>query len=362
MSAVNRANGRTVDVPPVATVNELTPAWLSRALGADVSVADSVPVGTGQMGACYRITLEGDDQVPRTLLAKLPAAEQATREFLHGSYSTEVTFYRDILHTVAVNAPRSYYAKISDDEAHRGTFTLLLEDLAPASQGDQIAGCTRAEALRAVENIAGLHAPRWCDPSLLDIGGITPAGPDDAEMMDALFPAATEDVLTMLGAGIAAEDGAILREVAAFGGRWSLARSDRYSLVHGDYRLDNLMFHDDGRLWAVDWQTVAIGLPARDVAFFLSTGLRTDDRRLHERELVEAYRARLLGLGVTDYSEDECWDDYRFAMLQGPLIAVFGCAYSSVRTERGDQMFARMIERACHAIRDLGTLDLLRAL
>ena len=62
------------------------------------------------------------------------------------------------------------------------------------------------------------------------------------------------------------------------------------------------------------------------------------------------------------YSAEECWDDYRFAMLQGPLIAVFGCAYSSTPTERGDRMFAAMISRSVEAIRDLGTVGLLEAM
>ncbi len=354
-------------VQPVATVAELTPDWLTQAFGVEVSAATATAVGTGQMGSCYRLRLGGDDQLPSTVLAKLPCVDQASREFLHGSYRSEVTFYRVLRKTVSVNVPRAYYADISEDEAHRGTFTLLLEDLAPATQGDQIAGCTPDQALGAVENIAGLHAPRWCDPSLLDGvhssgHGLSPASAEDADLMDALFPQAVEDVLASLGRDVSTDDAELLRAVAVFGGRWSLARSDRYSLIHGDHRLDNLMFHPDGRQWAVDWQTVGIGLPARDVAFMLSTGLRTEDRRRHERRLVEAYRTKLLDLGVTDYSDSECWDDYRFTVLQAPLIAVFGCAYSSVRTARGDEMFSRMIERGCNAMRDLGTIDLLKAL
>ncbi len=140
---------------------------------------------------------------------------------------------------------------------------------------------------------------------------------------------------------------------------WSLARSERFGLVHGDYRLDNLMFPADGGpgVVALDWQTLSLGLPARDLAYFIGTGLSVEDRRVHESELVTAYHRALVGHGVTDYDRDQCWDDYRFAMIQGPLVSVFGCAYGT-RTERGDRMFAAMVTRACAAIRDLGTLDL----
>mgnify|MGYP006147111749 CR=1 FL=1 len=76
-----------------------------------------------------------------------------------------------------------------------------------------------------------------------------------------------------------------------------------------------------------------------------------------ERDLVDAYHRRLVALGVEGYPAEECWDDYRFGMLQGPLVTVFGQAYGT-RTERGDRMFAVMTSRCCAAIRDLGTLEL----
>ena len=62
--------------------------------------------------------------------------------------------------------------------------------------------------------------------------------------------------------------------------------------------------------------------------------------------------------GVEGYTFEQCWEDYAFAMLQVPLVATFGCAYSTNRTERGDRMFAVMVERGCAAIRDLGSLRL----
>ena len=49
---------------------------------------------------------------------------------------------------------------------------------------------------------------------------------------------------------------------------------------------------------AVDWQTVSLGLPARDVAFLLGTCLALRDRRAHEKDLVAAYHGALAGHGV----------------------------------------------------------------
>jgi thiamine kinase-like enzyme len=140
--------------------------------------------------------------------------------------------------------------------------------------------------------------------------------------------------------------------------RWMMLHPDRFSLLHGDYRLDNLMFAPDGSVTVVDWQTISVGLPARDLAYFLSTSLAPSDRLAHERDLVAAYHAELLRHGVTDYTDDDCWRDYCLGMLHSPLIATLGAAFSTT-TERGDAMTLVMLERACVAIRELDTLALI---
>lgn len=55
---------------------------------------------------------------------------------------------------------------------------MLLADLAPAVQGDQLAGCTLEEARLAAGALAGLHGPRWCDPEWLTFTGATMPKPD----------------------------------------------------------------------------------------------------------------------------------------------------------------------------------------
>ena len=112
-----------------------------------------------------------------------------------------------------------------------------------------------------------------------------------------------------------------------------------------------------GEVAALDWQTLSLALPARDLAYLVATSLEPEVRRSCEEEVVAAYHARLVELGVEGYDLATCWDDYRFAQLQAPLVASFGCAYGQ-RTERGMRMFAAMVRRAAAAIRDLGTLDL----
>ena len=109
----------------------------------------------------------------------------------------------------------------------------------------------------------------------------------------------------------------------------------------------------------VDWQTLAVGLPARDLSYFVATSLQPDQRASHEQDLVDRYH-RALSEYVDDYDRESCWEDYRFGMLQVPMISTLGFAFSAA-TERGDDMMLAMLERGARAIRELGTLELIRA-
>jgi hypothetical protein len=140
---------------------------------------------------------------------------------------------------------------------------------------------------------------------------------------------------------------------------WLLSEPDRFAVLHGDYRLDNMLFDPDRtRITVVDWQTLGSGLPARDLSYFTATSLQPETRAEVERDLVDAYHRRLLSHGVTGYDFETCWHDYRLGMLQAPLLTVLGCAFAT-STERGDEMMLVMAARGCQAIRELGTLDLI---
>lgn len=345
----------------IESPDELSPAWLSAALGRDVTAYEVAAVGTGQMGSCHRITLTGDLDLPTSVLLKLPSVDSGTRQMVAGAYRGEIRFYTELLSTVNVRTPQCLMATAVDDG---GRFSMLLEDMAPAEQGDQIAGCTPDQARDAAVNLAGLHGPRWNDPTLNDLEWITLSGPDDASLLASVHGPATDTFLDQLGDAISTETRETLLACVEVSEAWSLGRQDeRFGIVHGDYRLDNLLFAPSGAagppVTAIDWQTLSLGLPVRDLAYLVGTGLTIDDRRAHERSIVEAYHLALLRYGVSGYPFETCWDDYRFAMLQGPLVSVFGCAYGA-RTERGDTMFSVMVDRSCTAIRDLGTCDLIR--
>jgi len=357
--------GQQLAIP--AGPEQVTAPWLVAVLRAgghrvDIDSVAVSAIGTGQTGATYRVAVRygtADAGLPESFVVKLPAQDEAVRDRVALSYRSEHAFYTEVADTVAVPLPRCYHCAIADDGAQ---FVLLLADMAPAIQGDQILGCTVAEARLAATALAGLHGPRWCDPAWLDFAGTVMPRPDEAGArgLGDITKMAAQITIEKLGPRMSEADRETVLASAELIADWLLHSPDRFSLLHGDYRIDNLLFDPDRtRVTAVDWQTLAVGLPARDLAYFIATSLHPAERAAHERDLVAAYHQALMDHGVTGYDAETCWQDYRLGMLQVPLISTLGFAFST-ETDRGADMMLAMLQRGSQAIRDLGTLNLIR--
>jgi hypothetical protein len=342
---------------PIATCpGDLSAEWLSDALGTEIRSASAERIGTGQTSSAYRLTIEAEGY-PSTMVAKLAEGEEAARRRVATAHRNEVGFYTQLADTLDVRTPACWYGAVSDDGAR---FTLILEDLAPRLAGRQVDGCSIVQMEHAVRALAALHACRWNDHSLHDVDFLIPLTAERAQFLGDIALTATEQFIARFGSRMEAADISTLREVSEVLGDWQLRRSAPFSLMHGDYRLDNLMFPPVGDdVVAVDWQTLTVALPARDLSYFIGTSLPVEQRRVTEHRLVQSYYDELGARGIEDYSLERCFGDYRFGQLQGPMITVLGCMTSSGRSNEADDMFLAMATRSCAAIRDLGSLGVL---
>ena len=130
-------------------------------------------------------------------------------------------------------------------------------------------------------------------------------------------------------------------------------------LSHGDFRLDNMLFYDNnGRVAVLDWQTLSAGVPMADIAYCISTSFSdSNDRKIHEESLVSRYLKKLnLDDGVYPY--ELAWRDYRRCSFVGFLMGVISSMLVE-RTERGDEMFAVMVERSGKQAIQLESLSLI---
>lgn len=347
---------------------DATPEWLTAALrsgglAVDVAGVRAEPVGTGQMAHNERLFVDYADPAaaraagaPATLVAKLPSPSESSRSAgASGTYRKETLFYLDLAERLLCVTPGCRYGAVSEDGA---LFTLLLEDLAPKQQGDQIVGASDDEIESAVRNLAGLHAPLRGSPELEKIEWL--AG-GDMSLLTMVVEGATPAFIERYRARLSDADVAVLEAFAAHVGNWMERRPPIPTLVHGDYRLDNLMFESTATgvaVATVDWQTLSIGCGGQDLAYLLGNSAPPERRRAHETRMLDAYREAMAGLGVA-MSADEVRDEYVFGSFQGPLITMLG-SMAVGQTERGDDMFMAMASRSCAQIRDLEALDLIR--
>lgn len=336
---------------------DVTPAFLGTILGESVESLTMQPVGTGQMADSVRFTLQPSGN---SVVCKFAAANDTSRAtgLALRSYEIEVRFYREIVPTVGIRTPRCHYAEI---EVDTGWFTLVLEDMAPAVQGDQLAGCTVDQAALALEELAKLHAPRWGDESLLDLewfhrGEQAAAG--TAMIVQGLYAGFAERYAERL----TDEQLALSARLAESIPHLFAQRGDSpVTVTHGDYRLDNMLFGTEGSaapFAIVDWQTATTGPALTDASYFLGAGLLPDDRRKHEQDLIREYHRALLAGGVEGYDWDQCWTDYRRFSFGGLVMAI-AASMLVERTDRGDDMFMAMATRHSEQILDLEATEFL---
>jgi hypothetical protein len=349
-----------IDGPDDITADWLTSALRATTPDARVRSVDIEQIGTGQTGASFRLHLDADATLPSTLVAKTAAGEREQRERVGPGYRNEVGFYTEFRDRVAIRTPRCWFAEISDDNC---SFVLLLDDLAPARPGVQVDGCTVAQAADAVRNLAGLHAPVWNDPTLTGRGDwLSTMTGASAEFLGTVTQSAAEVFIERYAEELG-DDADTLRRAAALTAQWGVIDTGVLTLVHGDYRLDNLMFAEEGDgVSAVDWQTLVVARPGRDLGYFLATSLHIDDRRAHQETLVAEYVDELHRLGVADFTLEQCAVEYRLGVLQAPMITMIGAAYATAeRSASADAMFLAMATRASAALRDLDSFALVEA-
>lgn len=343
--------------------------WMTQALrsagvlegDARVTALAATPVGNGLVGDSFRFSLayEGAPaDAPTTVVGKFPAADPASRGSgaALGLYLREVSFYRELAHTVGIITPRPFYAEI---DPATSDFTLIFEDLGPARPGDQLAGCSLEDAETAMLEAAALHAPWWGDARLMEFPWLR-LGEATAPQIQAMLPAVVGAYKDRYQGQLEAEYVDLVDRLPAAVVAMQAERSVPMTVQHGDFRLDNILFDIQGgkrRMGTLDWQTVTLGAGLTDVAYFLSAGVPPDVRRTHERELVGRYHAELTRLGVTGYDLDACWRDYRRFAVHGVLMGVFS-AMAVERTERGDALFLAMTRGACAQALDHGTFGM----
>ncbi|HKY91462.1 MAG TPA: phosphotransferase [Nevskiaceae bacterium] len=296
--------------------------WLSEQLGEEVAEVEIDPVALGgAFCTLRRLSVRFVAGGERRFVAKAPREDAATRDTARalGLFERERRFYAELAPRCPVAVPACAYA------GPPGTEQLLLEDLGALRGVDQVDGAGVADAARVIDALARLHAAHW--------EGVR------TEPLPAWLVGAEDRAFAQMACAIAARGAPVLCEryrdrlsaAALDGVRRAGARFDAVlgrcargplTLVHGDARIDNVLFRADGSPVFIDWQVPARARGTQDVAYVLSTSLRPADQAAHALALLERWHARIGSLGVHGYAWDDCVRHYREHVLYS-LFAAF---------------------------------------
>lgn len=305
--------------PAPTTLAEVTsPEWLSAMLGATVRNVEIVEtLVTMATKVRLKFDVEGGDAEVQTALC---IKGILTKTEAHASASiVETLFYQDAADSLGIRVPERVHASLNaagdngvlvmwDQIAAGGHFCSALEPFTPE------------EAIDGLDELVKLHIAGWQGNPVYD----TPWIPRFLDRF-AGSPVIPLDMLQGLLDGPRGEPlpNDVLSAERLMKGLGNLAAQVRElpnTLVHGDAHAGNVYRTAEGKLGIVDWQILQKGEWAQDVAYHLAAVLTPEDRRAHERRLLDHYLGRLKALGGPAIDPEEAWTRYRAGMVYGYFL------------------------------------------
>lgn len=329
----------------------MSASWLERALAAGGVVTpqrlamepEVTPIGHGTTSDVVRLRASynsGHVTAPTSVICKIGQQQGES-----GPFTRELRAYQLFGPDPAFRTPRFYFGGIDES----GLSNILLEDLsASAHAGDQIAGCSIAEAEAVVRELALFHRGFWNNPAIASLDWLS-----NPQRLLPAFQRGTEVLRQWLGQRIPAGDFDIITGFRERAERWLDMASPHVTLVHNDPRVDNILFEDrDGQTRAclIDWQSLGRGDPQSDVAYFLSGSLTPEDRRRCERDLVAAHAA-LIAETDSGYTTELALESYRRNIGSGLWMTAIAAAHVK-QTDHNALLLETLVSRNTAAIRD----------
>jgi len=341
----------------------ITARWLTRVLRAGGALAvgrvtdlavERLGAGAGFMSVLARLRIDHERpgaDAPASLIVKFPSrhAGAARMDAAFGHYRREFRFYIQIATEGGACAPRIHHAAFDEES---GGFVIVMEDLVPATAADQVAGMSGEAAAAAIDAIAAFHA-RWWGVPLAGARAWLGDGAARARALEEqsreLWPAYEAFAGAALSANARSVGAALVERVAALAAR---AAGRPSTVIHGDFRADNLMF-GAGPARIIDWQLTARAPGAFDIAYLLTSSLDADARRAAERSLIARYQRRLVEYGVAGYTLADAIADYRLGALIGWCWPIVGAGMLDLSDARGAALFRVWAARMSAAVDDL---------
>ena len=334
------------------SVDELTTEWFDQAIGGTVGARvvdvrhERIGVGIGFVGDLVRSTLTWDPPAPdhpRSVVVKLPSTVATNRAVGEGlmAYEREIVVYRDLADDVGLPMPDHIHSDLDENRAPwltnavawllerlpvRGVqwlvnrllnlpestqrrYLLVMEDIDDARPAEQFDGGNLDDAHAALRVLARFHAGHWMRPDLLDREKLLWPLNRTPKVFQAGYRRNRAEFVSRFSDIV---EPALVDRLDSVDDNLITLSNDLveapWTLLHGDYRLDNLLFRENGEIVVVDYQLMLWGRAGWDVAYFITTAL-TPDHRAEEDALLRTYHDELIAAGVTDYTWAQLCED-----------------------------------------------------
>jgi hypothetical protein len=372
------------------TADELDAAWFSQTLGPDhdgasVTAVDHARIGEGigfigELIRC-RLTWDREDSsLPTSVVAKVPSSLTANRSLGEGlmAYEREIIVYRDLAPLIGLPMPAFFHGEMDPNPAPwalkvvawlldhlplRGVswmidrllnmpesalrrFLLVMEDIDDARPAQQFDGGSLDDAFPALEILASFHAEHWNDQALLEQEPLIWPIDRTPKVYQATYRKNRDSFLKRFDEQI---EPAMIRHLDDV--QENLIERTRelakgpWTILHGDYRLDNILYRSTGELVVLDYQLVLWGRAGWDVGYFITTALGPE-HRAHEESMLRHYHDALISHGVEDYSYDQLLADTRLTkdLLAHRLIGS-GDTFDTQVAGRDDSFMDHLVRR-----------------
>ena len=369
------------------TAAELTPEWFSQTVGATFGASvqsverEVVGAGVGFLGQLHRCVLTWEPgtpmEAPTSVVVKLPptvAANKATGEATQ-AFEREIVVYRDLIASMGIPAPKFIYADLDPNPgawlarvvlffltvlpvravnwlvlkfiklsaSSKRRYLLVMEDIADARPPNQVEGGSIADVDAALDVLAAFHGQCWMWSEVEDRNRLIWPHDQAPKVLKASYMRNRSDFVDRYASQL--PPGTIARLDDAQNNITDIVEqlsAEPWTLLHGDFRLDNILFRPDGEIVVLDYQLVARGRAGFDVAYFITTAL-TVEHRSEESRMLRRYHDALVSAGVTDYSFDQLVSDVEVTKIA--LAHRFVCVLDTFDTqmEGNDETFVELM-------------------
>jgi hypothetical protein len=343
------------------TMEEITTEWLTGALTkSGVLKNNSVRIlnrkimgeGMGYAGTLARLSIEyehPDDTLPSTMIAKI-TTQVPKSKMLHEAlwnYERENHVYEEILPHLPLRTPQCYYSDFDRGKGEKWMnkvyrryaslpqslvglyfiyagfrnlrmkrrYILLLEDINNLEQITHLEGCSFEEAKMVMKPLGIAHAGLWESPQL---GKYWLKDHSDFSSLVSFMSTRWQPVIKKTFPEKISQKMQTVFDWLKKNNKQldAYAKTRPHTLIHTDYRLDNLFFdRKNNEIVVFDWQSCSPGMGVFDSSFFLLNNCKIPLSKEQVEELITIYHQGLVEGGVTNYSLDECMSDYPFGLL-----------------------------------------------